>query len=515
MFVFQCFTMLVGYQLFTESITEIYAEGAYATADACATIVDGDLVPLYLEDDVYSDDYDAVVFYMQNLANDQGITYISVILVSDNYTHIKYVFSIEGEDYDFPLYEPGYERDATNEEYIEAYRTVYEEKEKVTVSRGSDSSTGAHITVHVPILNSDGDVSAILYVQKQMSNLTSARLQYLVNIAMITINLMIISVIFLVILMRRQLINPILALNEETRRFVSERTEGDLVFKKLIKKKDEMALISQELKNMEHEIITSQAELIEITAEKERIGAELDIARQIQADMLPTLFPPFPEFGEFDLYATMTPAREVGGDYFDFFKIDDDHVAIIIADVSGKGVPAALFMVITKTLIKDRALMGGKPSEILEYVNSRIADSNGMEMFVTVWCGILTVSTGEIIASNAGHEYPVIRDAEGHYSLFKDKHCFVISGMDGVPYRDYTFKLERGGGIFLYTDGVPEANDENSNLLGEDRMIEILNSCPDKDAESILKYVKKELSAFVGKAEPFDDVTMLFLEYKG
>lgn len=513
--IFQACSMLIGNYFFTESITERYIESAYATADTCVTTIDGDHVAEYLTNDEYAQEYEEIAEKLQTLADTQDVTYISVIILDETYTNMVYVFSIEGVNYDYPLYDPGYEREATNEDYIEAYEKVYTEQSRETVVRGSESTTGAHITVHVPVLDSAGNVSAILYVQKQMSNLESAGIKYRVNIACVTVLLIAISVITIVLLMRRQLINPILRLNEETERFAREHTVNKDELEKLTKTKDEVALISEGIYRMEREIVTSQAELIEITGEKERIGAELDIARQIQADMLPSVFPPFPEIGALDIYAVMTPAREVGGDYYDYYMLDNDHMAIIMADVSGKGIPAALFMVTTKTLIKDRALMGGRPSEILKYVNERITGSNAMEMFVTVWCGILTVSTGEIIAANAGHEYPVIRRGNGKYELFKDKHSFVVAGLEDVVYSDYTFTLEKGGGLFLYTDGIPEANNEKGEMLGTAAMMDILNSYTGKEPEAVLKHVSLELEKFVGKAEPFDDTTMLFLEYRG
>ena len=195
-----------------------------------------------------------------------------------------------------------------------------------------------------------------------------------------------------------------------------------------------------------------------VTAEKERIGTELALATRIQADMLPNIFPAFPDRTDFDIYATMDPAKEVGGDFYDFFLIDDDHLCMVMADVSGKGVPAALFMMASKIILRNNAMMGKSPAKILGPTNA-ICSNNQEEMFVTVWLGILEISTGKLTAANAGHEYPVMKRPDGRFELLKDKHGFVVGGMEGVKYKDYELQLEPGAKLFLYTDGVPEATD--------------------------------------------------------
>ena len=255
--------------------------------------------------------------------------------------------------------------------------------------------------------------------------------------------------------------------------------------------------------------------IAQVTAEKERIGAELNVATQIQASMLPCIFPAFPDRPEFDVYATMQPAKEVGGDFYDFFLVDEDHLALVIADVSGKGVPAALFMVIAKTLLKNSAQTGASPKEILEKVNNQLCENNDAEMFVTVWIGILQISTGKIVCANAGHEYPAIRHAGGCYELVKDKHGFVLAGMGGARYREYELQLKQGDGLYVYTDGVVEATNANQELYGTERMLAALNINPHAIPEEQLPAVKADIDSFVGDAPQFDDITMLGLYYRG
>ncbi|MCR4754794.1 MAG: SpoIIE family protein phosphatase [Lachnospiraceae bacterium] len=302
-----------------------------------------------------------------------------------------------------------------------------------------------------------------------------------------------------------RIVRPINTLTDSVRAL-----EGDnLDFQCNVKTGDETEVLALSFKSLTERIKDYIDEVQTITAEKERIGAELNVATQIQADMLPCIFPAFPDRDEFDIFASMTPAKEVGGDFYDFFLLDDDHLAMVMADVSGKGVPAALFMVISKTLIKDQAQMCRSPKTILEEVNNKLIESNAEGMFVTVWLGILEISTGKIIASNAGHEYPAMRKANGEFELIKDKHGMMVGAMPGVKYTDYEMELEKGGCLFVYTDGVPEATDANCQLFGTDRMIDALNMEPLASPEALLKNVKDATDEFIGDAPQFDDLTML------
>ena len=265
------------------------------------------------------------------------------------------------------------------------------------------------------------------------------------------------------------------------------------------------------IRRMERE----QMEQENMIREQERIVKELSTARQIQNSVLPHIFPPFPERKEIDLFASMDPARDVGGDFYDFFFIDEDHLCLVIADVSGKGIPAALFMMFSKRIIEDFAKIEHSVSEILRKTNEVLCDSNQAEMFVTVWLGILEISTGRMAASNAGHEYPAICKKDGSFELYKDKHGFVIGGMPGVRYKEYALQMEPGDKIFVYTDGVPEATAGSGEMFGAERMTAALNTCADGRPEEILRRVRSAVDDFVGDAEQFDDLTMMCLEYKG
>ena len=277
---------------------------------------------------------------------------------------------------------------------------------------------------------------------------------------------------------------------------------------------DEIEVLAESFAKLSHRTVEYVGEVRRVTAEKERIGTELHMANQIQESMLPSIFPAFPERSEFDIYAVMDPAREVGGDFYDFFLIDKDHLCMVIADVSGKGIPAALFMMISKIIIQSCAMLGRDAGEILTKTNEALCSNNRMEMFVTVWIGILEISTGKLTAANAGHEYPAIKTGN-KFELLKDKHGLVIGAMPGIVYKEYELDLKPGDKLFLYTDGVAEATRGGEELFGTKRMLDALNKDPDADPAILLRNVRRAVDEFVGSDEQFDDLTMLGFEYLG
>ena len=273
-----------------------------------------------------------------------------------------------------------------------------------------------------------------------------------------------------------------------------------------------VATASISLSRQGKDLVLKQQKLSEKTS---KLETELNMAASIQSSMLPNIFPAFPDRSEFEIYASMNPAKAVGGDFYDFFMIDEDHLCMTIADVSGKGVPAALFMMISKTIISNIANMNYSPAKILEVSNEAICANNENGMFVTVWLGILEISTGRLVSANAGHEYPAIMSPDGKFELYMEKHGFVLGGMEGMKYKEFEITLLPGSKIFVYTDGVPEANNINEELFGTDRMIDALNVMADSTPKVILEGVRCAVDEFVAGAEQFDDLTMVCLEYKG
>ncbi len=246
-----------------------------------------------------------------------------------------------------------------------------------------------------------------------------------------------------------------------------------------------------------------------------RLDAELSTATRIQADMLPNVFPAFPNRNDFDIYASMEPAKEVGGDFYDFFLLDDDHLAMMIADVSGKGVPAALFMMSTMILLRNNTMLLKNPQDILMTTNKQICQNNQENMFVTVWLGILDLRTGQLRAANAGHEYPALKKPDGSFELIKDKHGMAVGCLETAKYKEYELTLEKGSKLFLYTDGVAEASDSADMLFGTDRMTAALKAHENDSPEKILQGIKDAINEFVKDAPQFDDITMMCLDYAG
>ena len=282
-----------------------------------------------------------------------------------------------------------------------------------------------------------------------------------------------------------------------------------------IQSQNEIGQLAEDIMDLTREMDDHTERIRSITAENERISTELTLANRIQNSMLPGIFPPFPDRNEFEIFASMDPAKEVGGDFYDFFLIDEDHLCMVIADVSGKGVPAALFMMASKIILSNNAKMGKSPSEILTDTNDSICANNEEKMFVTVWIGILEISTGKLRAANAGHEYPAGRLKDGSFEIIRDKHGFVIGGMAGLKYSEYEVDLEPGTCIFLYTDGVPEATNANDEQFGTDRMLEALNENEKASPDQLILNVKNAVEKFTEGEEQFDDLTMMCVRYNG
>ena len=382
----------------------------------------------------------------------------------------------------------------------------------------STPNYGLLCTSGMPIKNDKGETVAFVLSDISLANVADGMRGFFWSYFLCMMILTILIAILTAKHTKKKLVNPIDRIAAAAESYVKDRRSGDRDsdhFAKLnIRTGDEIENLSLVMADMERELKEYEENLTKVTAEKERISTELSLATRIQTAMLPNTFPAFPDRNEFDIYASMDPAKEVGGDFYDFFLVDDDHLCLVIADVSGKGVPAALFMMASRIIIASNAKMGKSPAQILTDTNAAICSNNKEEMFVTVWLGILEISTGKLTAANAGHEYPMLKPANGKFTLYKDKHGFVIGGMDGIRYKEYEIQLDPGAKLFLYTDGVPEATDADREQFGTQRLLDALNSDTSAAPEQILKNVRGAVDAFVKEAEQFDDLTMLCIEYK-
>ena len=503
---------------FTDVYKQAYAVSSFHMADTATTLVNGDHIDDYLageETDEYLLSQKRLDLYCEKIC--VSLLYVIKVDLSD-YGRFVSIFNSVNNNVDSTSYtrwELGFERNTTNEEYAQKYKALYNQESSYETIYRKKVSSGIHphITTMVPVKNSAGDVVAILCIQRPMSEINSARKNYLASIIIFVVLVAVLTSVSSFFYMRIRFLKPIKRVSSEATRFARENTKGNNLGQ--ISRFRELADLASSIDTMETDMVNYMDNLTVVTAEKQRISTELSLATRIQTSMMPHVFPPFPDRKEFDIFASMNPAKEVGGDFYDFFLIDDNHLGLVMADVSGKGVPAALFMMASKIILQSCAMLGGSPAEILTKTNEAICSNNQEEMFVTVWLGILEISSGKLTAANAGHEYPVIRKADGRFELFKDKHGFVIGGMAGAKYREYEIQMEPGSKLFLYTDGVPEATDADKNMFGTERMVDALNSDPEASPEEILKNVRASVDGFVKEAEQFDDLTMLCIEYRG
>ena len=508
----------LGFASFTEAFKREYETTTYHMADTATTLVNGDHLKAYLageETEEYQRSKQYLDLYCEKI--NVSLVYVIDVDTSDYGSFVSVFNSVNNEvdDSSYTEWELGHKRSTTNDEYRRKYRAIYEQGSACETVYRLKPGDGAHphITTMVPVKDSAGEVRAILCIQRPAREIREARRPYLRNIALSTILLALVSSTVAALFIRKQFVVPIQKVSDEATRFAKENTKGEPLGK--ISKFEEFARLAHSIDTMETDMVSYVENLTTFTADKERIVTELSLAGKIQEASIPNEFPAFPDREDFDIFCTMDPAREVGGDFYNFYFVDDDHLALVIGDVSGKGIPAALFMMVTNILISDRTRMGGNPAEILRFVNEEICAHNEAEMFVTIWLGILELSTGKLVAANAGHEYPAIRHADGAFELLRDKHGFVIGGMEGVTYREYELQLAPGDRIFVYTDGVPEATAPDNTMFGTERMLAALNEVPTGSPEQILKKVRNAVDDFVKGAEQFDDLTMLCLEYKG
>ena len=364
-----------------------------------------------------------------------------------------------------------------------------------------------------------GSYPLLLFFDTDMNRAADAGKSFLAQYAALLLIVSLLTLVVGLIHLRKTVVNPINQLTEAATAYTQARNDthrdGKFFSNLNIRTGDEIENLAYTMKLLESDLAKYVQNLTSVTAERERISTELSLATKIQASMLPSVFPPFPEREDMDIFASMKPAKEVGGDFYDFFLVDDSHLALVMADVSGKGIPAALFMMITKILVQNHTMTGLTPTQVLETLNRQICKNNPQEMFVTVWLGILDLKTGVLTAANAGHEYPILKQPDGSFEIIKDRHGFVIGGMDGSRYPQYELQLKPGAKLFLYTDGVMEATNAEREQFGAERLLASLKRAENESPQAILTAISHDLEAFADGAPQFDDVTMLCLDYGG
>ena len=382
----------------------------------------------------------------------------------------------------------------------------------------SNTEYGWLCTVSAPIYNSRGEYAADVSIDMSMDDLTQQIRVILLKVLTIAFVIALVIVAGADFMMNHAIVKPITKLSSAASCYDSGMLMQD--FSSELSRLsnptgDEIEDLTFSVQKMETDIKHYVRDLTEATAANERVSAELNIATNIQAAMLPSVFPAFPDRQDFDLYASMHPAKEVGGDFYDYFLLDYDHLAFIAADVSGKGVPAALFMVVAKTLIRNQAQFGLPPEKVFSKVNMQLCENNKGGMFVTAWMGVLELSSGKVIFANAGHTRPVLAKADGTCEYVRSRAGFVLAGMEMMQYKQGELQLDPGDTLFLYTDGVTEATNAQNELYGEPRLLETIQTNPTAEPQEMIAAVKESIDGFVLDAPQFDDITMLAIRYKG
>ena len=485
-----------------------YSKTAFSLARMAADYIDGDRVQGYLDTGVTDEYYQDVQRFLDVVKQESDIWYYYVFIHDGD--ELIYVWDAHTDDGQNFLGD----REAYIENGREEVMAVLSENPPEHFLVSLHPEFGLIGTARAPVYNSAGKAVAVVGVDLYMPGVIRMMVLFLLTVVGVVLLVSVLGGALYYWMINRDVLHPVALLDQATGEMVNN-IDDDVPFEVDIHTGDELEKLADSFAKMDLGLRKYIRELAQMTAEKERIGAELGVARQIQADILPRIFPPFPSRDDFDIYATMTPAKEVGGDFYDFFLVDDDHLALVIADVSGKGVPAALFMMISKALIKNRVMAGDSPSLALSNVNEQLCEGNEAEQFVTVWLAVIELSTGHGIAANAGHEHPALRRADGSYELIIYRHSPAVATLEGMRFREHEFQLNPGDSLFVYTDGVAEATDSHNELFGADRMLDALNANIASTPAELLPAVKRSIDAFVGEAPQFDDITMLNLQYYG
>lgn len=550
--------IIIGYRMYSRSTDRFYAEKVLGLAELTASLIDkkdaaitrADVLSIFEEekDRLTEPDEDAAEIvidelqdkgrslltgeHRENFANIERVLHIIRDTSKDN----DYIYYLTYDEYRHWMIfitdvidDTDVEKSYTGEDFFppctvwvvdeEAKEQLTDpDKEAYTVySSGSEMV----ISKFSPVYGEHGEELGYIGVDLKLSDVLATKRTFLLWYCLAIGSMVFLLSFLLLLILSRSIVRPIEMLEKGCQNFVNrlgtELLQAPDYFADLkLHTGDEIEKLWMMLADMEINVAISMRRIKKMTTEKERTLAELSLANQIQSSMLPSTFPAFPDRSEFDLYARMIPAKEVGGDLYDYFLIDDDHLALVIADVSGKGISAALFMVMTKQLLKSRTMTdGADPVKILTDVNSLLMEDNRTRLFVTVFLGILTISDGHLNYANAGHEFPAIRRKDGEFAIVKDIHSAPVAAMKRTVFKANEMVLDPGDTLYLYTDGITEARDKDSNMFGKDRLIGVLNEDPDAIPEEIDNRVRKRVREFENGVEPFDDCTSLCLKYYG
>lgn len=501
----------ISYKAFYNTYINFYYDKALGIVKMLANETDGDQIARYVDTGSTDEAYDAMLSRFNNVkANTSGLSYLYLMVpYEDHFVYVIDAYTDQDDMDNISALGSVFEYGET--EYAYLLPDVKAKCASTQVVYGEDAGFGRSISVWAPVFDSSGEIAAMVEGDYVLTKVEKEINSYVLKILFFIIIALAVITVIMVRVIDTGVASPIIALTK----YIDSYEKGNLTLEPVTFKDDnEIKWLSDSFSNMIGKMELYITDIKKITAERERIGAELNVATKIQADMLPGIFPAFPDRKEFDIYASMNPAKEVGGDFYDFFMVDNSHLAIVMADVSGKGVPAALFMVIGKTLIKDHTKPGRDLGEVFTEVNNLLCKSNSEGMFITAFEGVLDLVTGEFDFVNAGHEIPFLCKKDGVFAPYKIRAGFVLAGMEGIRYQSGSMQLEPGDKIFQYTDGVTEATNKSNELYGMERLNNVLCKNAALAPTELLPKIKTDIDVFVGDAPQFDDITMLCLEYK-
>lgn len=501
-------SVAISYINYKKEVEKQYNDTAYRIAASAMAYIDGDAIARYLKTGQTDQAYEVMGQHISQIRANMEANYIYVAGVEG--LELTYVYDADNPVDGYQPFKLG-DKGTINPKFKEETAEILSKGIRSSNYFYSHSQFGYNTSAIVPIYSSEGEIVAILGVEVAMEALQNMLLHFILLTLVASAALTALFITAYLIYLRRKVVKPILTMTEEAESFIQKETQ---ISERLqaIKTGDEIEQLAQAIHQLEVDINVYIDDLTQVTAERERISAELDVATQIQTGMLPCIFPAFPDYSEFDIHATMLPAREVGGDFYDFFILDDRKLVFLIADVSGKGIPAALFMVITKTLLANQAREGNQAADIFTAVNAQLCENNDAHMFVTAWMGIYDLDSGILSYVNAGHNPPLIRRGEGQYEYLACRPGFVLGGMEGIIWQSEELYLGQGADLLLYTDGITEAINGDMALYGEDRLLEVLNHKAGRKPADTVEAVIQDVKSYVGEAPQFDDITMLALQ---
>ena len=501
-----CFVCLVAGQLIERQTIEKYAYVGSSLTEALAGLINGDRAVGYLQTREKDDSYyrtERIIISLKERFEAKAI-YVAV----PEGSRIVFIWSDEvggGETL-------GYSEEFTDGGNWIATEMLGEGNDPLWFV--TDPVYGRLAIAASPVLGSNGKPVAIVFADFSMQEIDDSIRRLVSNVAIIVLLLMAVYAAVFYWYTSRNVIQPIRTLTGAAES-MADNLEGDAVYHSEIHTGNELETLSESFEKMNLDLRRYISDNLRISAEQQRVEAELDLAASIQSSQLPQVFPPFPDRHDFEIHASMTPAKTVGGDFYDFYLLDDRHLAMVIADVSGKGIPASLFMMISRMMIKNRLTAGQSPSQAISDVNRQLMENNQTGQFVTVWVAVVDLATGKGVAVNAGHEHPALRRRDGQYELVLYKHSLPVAVLDPMKFPEHEFQLSPGDSLFVYTDGVTEATDRREELFGTDRMLDALNQDPGASCAETLEHVMNGIRGFLDGAEQFDDITMLCFRYLG